>query len=696
MNEIKSESTIERSRSKILAPVLVAVVVAFVLGYYLAHDRADHPSTEPVAEPAKAPGEAKRAELWTCSMHPQIRLPHPGKCPICYMDLIPLESDEHAHDEGEVPRYSMSEAAKKLAEVETTVVKRARASLSVRMVGLVYEDETRVAALTSRVDGRLDEIYINFTGVRVNKGDPMVTIWSPTLIKSQVELFETIRSENADEDDVIKGAEEKLIQYGLTKEQVKEIREKKKPILNVTLRAPISGIVTKKMALLGQFVKEGSEMYFINDLSHVWIKMDAYETDLPWIKYGQEVTFTTPAVPGRTFKGKVLFIDPMLDTKTRSVKVRVEAENPDYMLKPGMFVTAEVKAEVDSKGRVIKPEWAGKYVCPVHPYDVGVPEPGICPDSKMPLQPASSFGYADDPNSEPPLLIPASAALVTGKRAIVYVEVPGDRPTYEGREVVLGPKAGDNYVVYQGLKEGERVVSKGNFKIDSAMQILAKPSMMSPSESKPEAAEGSSADEEVVSKLDAPESFLRQLTPVVENYLSLKEALVSGNSDEATKAVEILADSVKAVSKKNLDKKAQNAWTKQSKTVLTQTKILLSTKEIAKQRKAFDPLSEAVVKTIMGFRHVMKDPLYVYFSQDALDRQGAYWIEAKQEPRNPYFGDTKLKGADMLKSGELSETIPPESFGAAGAPAESKLEKAGAETTSDRSVEPHSEHGGGK
>ncbi len=446
------------------------------------------------------------------------------------------------------------------------------------------------------------------------------------------------------------------------------------------------------MALLGQFVKEGSEMYFINDLSHVWIKMDAYETDLPWIRYGQEVTFTTPAVPGRTFKGKVLFIDPTLDMKTRSVKVRVEAENPDYTLKPGMFVTAEVRAEVDAKGRVIKREWAGKYVCPLHPREEASPQPGICPESKMPLQPASSFGYADEPNSELPLMIPASAALVTGKRAVVYLEVPGDRPTYEGREVVLGPKAGDNYVVYEGLKEGDRVVSKGNFKIDSAMQILAKPSMMSPSDSKSQAApQTTSSDEEVVAKLNAPESFLRQLTPVVENYLILKEALVSGKPEDAVKAAEKLADAAKSVKKDNLDKKAQDAWSKQSKTVLTQTKILAAAKEIEKQRKAFDPLSEAVVKTLMAFRHVMKEPLYVYFCADALDKQGAYWIEGKQEPLNPYFGDTKLKGQDMQKCGELSETIPPEpSSETKSGDAKPKSE---AKASPEKSTEPHSGHG---
>ncbi len=286
--------------------VAILVIIAFFLGQYWSGDRNSTVPPASVQETAlseKRTVEARKPSLWTCSMHPQIKLPNPGKCPICFMDLIPVETDRHDHGELAEASYSMSETAKRLAGVETAAVKREPAKVSVRMVGMVVEAETRIATLTARIDGRLDKIFVNYTGEDVKKGDPMVEIWSPTLIKSQVELFESMRSGDADE--VIKGVEEKLIQYGLTREQIAEIREKKKPILNITLRAPISGIVMKKMALLGQFVKEGQDMYQINDLSTVWVTMDAYETDLPWIRYGQDVTFTTPAVPGQTFQGKV-------------------------------------------------------------------------------------------------------------------------------------------------------------------------------------------------------------------------------------------------------------------------------------------------------------------------------------------------------------------------------------------------------
>jgi membrane fusion protein, copper/silver efflux system len=644
------------SRKKIL--IVALVIAAFALGYYLPQRHQAEVATVNIAEDSHDHSKDKKPTLWTCSMHPQIKLPKPGKCPICFMDLIPLETETDAGPGAGLVQYSMSETARKLAEVETTPVRRQPAKVTVRMVGQVYEDETRQATLTARVDGRLDEIYINFTGVSVNKGDPMVKIWSPTLIKSQVELFETIRSDT--DQAVLRGAEEKLIQYGMTQEQVDEIKKKKKPNLYVTLRAPISGVVTKKLALLGQFVKEGQDMYMINDFSRVWVKMDAYESDLPWIRYGQDVTFTTPAAPGRQFQGKVLFIDPMLDTKTRSVKIRVEADNPDLILKTGMFVSAELQAELDANGRVIKSEWAGKYVCPVHPRDEASADPGVCPESKMQLRPASSFGYADEQTPELPLVIPASAPLITGKRSIVYVEVPGDRPTFELREVALGPRAGDSYVVYKGLKEGERVVTKGNFKIDSAMQILAKSSMMAPVEEPSAKASEEKTEEEVIEKIPAPHEFLESLTPVIKAYLNLKEVLVEEKPGDASQSGARMDERLKEVRRDLLGTRAYASWNKYLDSMTKDLKTIVEQKEIEAQRKAFDPLSETFVKVVMGFRHVMAEPLVVFHCPMAFNRKGAYWVEGSEDRRNPYFGTKPFNGQDMLKCGELVEKVPPE------------------------------------
>ena len=674
--------------------VVALIVIAFAIGHYWPSSERPDPSATQTGvsvadqhdhdtdKPAK---DAKKPALWTCAMHPQIKLPHPGKCPICFMDLIPLETGGGQSD-ASLAQYSMSNTAKKLAEVETAEAKRERAKVMIRMVGMVVEAEPRVAALTSRVDGRLDQIYINFTGEQVVKGQPMVKIWSPTLIKSEVELFETLRGGEGNDPSMIKGSEEKLIQYGLTQDQVEEIKKNQKPDLYITLRAPITGVVTQKLANLGQFVKEGQEMYMINDLSAVWVKMDAYESDLPWIRYGQDVVFTTPAAPGRKFSGKVLFVDPMLDVKTRTVKVRVEADNSDLTLRPGMFVTSELEAEVDAEGRVIKKEWAGKYICPFHPSDNPSSEPGICPDSKMPLRPASTYGYADIKDPELPLVIPTSAPLITGKRAIVYVEVPNtDEPTYELREVELGPWAGDKYVVYKGLKEGDKVVSRGNFKIDSAMQIVGKPSMMHPPEKKVTQETAPAAEEEIVEKISAPIEFLQQLTPAIKEYLSLKDALVDENSELAGNKVKDLDAALHGMKTDLLDPQARESWKKLFEKMREQMEKIANNKDIEIQREAFEPLSESFAWMIMGFRHAMSQPLFLYHCPMAFNQKGAYWIEDTKEIRNPYFGRKSFKGQDMFKCGTLEETIPPEALPKASA--EKNQEKAPVDGQTEKAPE---------
>ncbi len=629
--------TITRTLVSLL--VLAFVVVAFAVGYYLA--RSQHQRVPPVRKPAGT------ASVAPSKHRPDERSKEVGA------ERAPLHSRSLEH----TIEHTMSEAAKTLAEVETAEVKRERAWGDLRMVGMVFEDETRIAALTSRVDGRLDAVYVDFTGVKVEKGDPMVKIWSRTLITSQVELFETIRSPEYGES-VIKGAEEKLKQLGLTQNQIDKIRRQKKPDLYITLRAPISGIVMKKNALLGHFVKEGTVMYEITDLSKVWVKLDAYETDLPWIRYGQKVTFTTPAIPGKTFKGKIIFIDPMLHMTTRTVKVRVEVDNPELLLKPMMFVRGQVEAEVDYLGRVIKSEWAGKYICPVHPDEVSS-EPGICPRSKQARRPPEAYGYTPDRNPTLPLVIPATAVLYTGKRSLVYVEGPNrGMRTYEPREVVLGPRARDKYVVYEGLKEGERVVTKGNFEIDSASQILAKSSMMNPAKVKPSGDLSSRLQEALRQEsIEAPREFGKVLSPVFSAYWVLKDALVKGRAEDASNYAEKMAARLRELDLAPLTPRARDFWNGLSRGMMGSLEKIGQSKNLTSQRKAFRGVSDAAATAASELWRVLQTPLYVYHCPTAFGNEGAYWIEGSPDFANPYLGQEKPA------CGKLVAKLPPENEG---------------------------------
>ncbi|QHI70087.1 efflux RND transporter periplasmic adaptor subunit [Tichowtungia aerotolerans] len=460
---------------KLLAGGAVILIFAFSLGRCTAapeHDEAAH--TEEAAP-----------EVWTCSMHPQIKLPKPGLCPICAMDLIPLGS---GGEEG--PReLTVSETAKKLMQIETVPVERRFAAADVRMVGKADYDETRTTFITSRMPGRLDRLFVDYTGIPVKKGDHLASIYSPELLSAQEELLQAIRSVDSlkqSGSDIVRSVSqstveavrEKLRLWGLPKEQIQEIEKRGSTVDHLTIYSPVSGIVIHKNALEGSYVKTGDTLYTVADLSRIWIQLEAYESDLPWLRYGQKVTFTAEALPGETFEGTIAFIDPVLNASSRTINVRVNVDNPQQKLKPGMFVRANAHPLIAEDGTVAAPSLAGKWISPMHP-EIIKDEPGSCDVCGMPLVPAEELGYVTE-DATAPLVIPATAPLITGTRAVVYIEVPGkEAPTYEGREITLGPKAGDVFIVRAGLTEGERVVTQGAFKLDAELQIHAKPSMMS-------------------------------------------------------------------------------------------------------------------------------------------------------------------------------------------------------------------------
>jgi Cu(I)/Ag(I) efflux system membrane fusion protein len=529
------------------------------------------------AGPAEEEAEAEPARVWTCSMHPQIRQQKPGRCPICGMELIPVARREAT---GSMRRFETTEAGRKLMEIETAPVERRFVEARIRMVGKIEYDETRLAYITAWVPGRLDRLFVDYTGVSVREGDHLVELYSPELLSAQEELLQAKRAvENLRGSNVgivretaqatVEAVREKLRLWGLTKQQVEAIEERGTPSDHMTIYAPVGGIVVHMNALEGMYVDTGTRIYTIADLSQAWVKLDAYESDLAWIKYGQEIEFTTVAFPGETFTGTIAFIHPVLNEKTRTVKVRVNAPNPEGKLRPGMFVRAVARAKVAEGGRVMDPDLAGKWICPMHP-DIVKSAAGQCDICEMPLVRTESLGYVpvDPEKREAPLVIPATAPLITGTRAVVYREVPGtEEPTYEGLEIVLGPRAGDWYLVRSGLAEGDRVVVNGNFKIDSQLQIEAKPSMMTPAGGGGGAGHAHAGHGEAGPKQEPGEPAV-QLPPAVRAQLmeipplagKVGEALQRGDLAAARAAFAELEKAVEAVDRKALTGDTHMLW----------------------------------------------------------------------------------------------------------------------------------------
>ncbi len=627
--------------------VLSVIVGAFILGYAA---RTVTGPAEPVAQHEHAAqSAADQNQWWTCSMHPQIRQPKPGKCPICFMDLIPVASS--GDDLGE-RQVSFSQAAIKLMEIATATVERKFVTAEIRMVGKIDYDETRVKNITAWVPGRIDRLYVDFTGITVNKSDHMVELYSPELISAQAELLQARKAvENAraaaselvrrTTEATLDAAREKLRLLGLTAEQTGKIESSGRTVTHITIYSPIGGVVIQKNATEGVYVDTGAPIYTVADFGRLWVKLDAYESDLPWIRYGQKVEFTTEAYPGEFFQGTINFIDPVLNNQTRTVKLRVDVDNAQGKLKPEMFVRAVVRSQVAQGGKVMAPEMAGKWICPMHP-NVVKAEPGACDICGMDLVTTESLGYVIDTPKEAPLVIPASAPLITGTRAVVYVLVPQkEKPTFEGRQVTLGPRAGDYYLVKEGLAEGELVVTKGSFKIDASLQIQAKPSMMNPT----------AAQEPAPETLEVPAAFREQIWGVVEKYLSLHQALAGDDRDGAVKAAQAAIASLSAVDMSLLGGEPHELWMKRSAAIKKSLSEVGDAVQIEVTRQGFEQLSNEMIAVVKQFGIPENRTLHRMHCPMAFNNKGADWLQNNADTLNPYFG------ASMLKCGQVTEVI---------------------------------------
>ena len=654
-------SVLGRIERRWIAPLVSGLVVLMVVVSFLAGrstaaagpavDDHDHLLEERLAD-------AESGDQWfTCSMHPQVRTTDPDeRCPICGMELIPVAAE--AEDEGDpsLPVLAVSPRSAALMQVETYPVERRGADRSLRLYGRIDYDETRLRTIASRVPGRLERLHVDFTGQQVRAGDPMVVIYSPGLVAAQEELLQSLAAQRqlppdpsprleAGTNSRVEASRDKLRLLGLSAQQIHALEEQGQAQETLTLPAPLDGVVIAREASEGSYVETGQPIYTLADLSQVWVTMEVHERDAQWVRVGQQVAFHVEAFPGERFVGRVAFIQPTVHEEARTVHLRVDAPTPSGSLKPWMFATGELQGPVPAQGTA---------------------------------------------GTSAPLVIPASAPLLTGERALVYVQVPDtDRPTFEGREVILGPRAGDWYVVREGLHEGEMVVTQGNFKIDSELQIRGRPSMMAPQgggapahdhgaaapapaaarpgaatpdeaahqhEPVPESpAPGEPAHEHDPAETPSgqtPPAFAQQVGAVVKANFELVRWLSGDDPEESRKAATTALEALGKVDANLLEGASRDVWASLHVRMRDGLTALVAEEDFEEMRTHFEHFSDPLIQAVRTFGTGSVAPVYRAMCPMVKGREG-FWLSPRDEITNPYHGSR------MYSCGSIVEVLVP-------------------------------------
>lgn len=586
--------------------------------------------------------EATSGTTFTCPMHPQIRQPAPGRCPICGMELVPASSGVADLNELAV---KIEPAQRRLANIQTAPVESGPLEATLQTVGAIAIDESRQATIAAYIDGRLERLFADYTGVDIKKGDHLAIIYSPQLFSAQVEYLEARRTARSGDgllairqaqESLAANTRQRLREYGMTDEQLAELEGAGQAESRLTIYAPQGGTVVEKLAVEGNYVKSGDPIYRIADLSTVWLMLKLFPEDATRIRFGQRVEALVHSLPDNPLVGRVAFIDPTVDASTRTVGIRVELLNEDRRLRPGDYATAQISLPIGTQGEVFDADLSGKWISPMHPQIVR-DGPGQCPICGMDLVPTAKYGFAETPVPQPQsVYVPRPAVLLAGENSVVYVESkPG---IFEIRPVTVGPILRDKIVILAGLEPGESVATAGNFLIDSQMQLAGKPSLIDPARALvlASARKGPLPLENVDLTLIGGDSG-ETLETLYAAYFGVQQSLAADKQPNGTDSKALHEAAHKLSSDSALPDRARTLVEE----IATHSEHLHHL-DLTGARKAFKPISHAVLMLAAQFRSEQADQEFTHFYCPMVPDGGGDWAQPGGALLNPYFGSQML------------------------------------------------------
>ncbi len=621
------------------AVVSVAVLVIFLLGVaqrtgWLTADGFSGGPSQSVTEAGD--GEDKR---YICPMMCTPPSTEPGRCPVCGMELV----EATGGGGGDGISVTIEPSARRLVGIQTAMSKLGEVQRTIRTIGSIDFDESQLSTISAYVDGRLEKMYANYAGVKVRQGDDLALIYSPQLYTAQTEFITSLRSDGRigrfdfNGGDLNDMAREKLAEFGMTQAQIDELAKSGKPQSRIRIKSPQSGTVIEKSAVEGDYVETGQKLYRVADLSSVWLMLDLFPDDASAVRFGQQVEAEIQSIPGEVFTGRVAFIDPTVNAKTRTVRVRVEIMNFDGKLRPGDYATARVTVPAIPTSQVYDPALANKYISPMHPQVIR-DAPGQCPLCDMDLVPTSQLGFAPAPlPMQQVVTVPRDAVLLAGESSVIYVETDPGR--FEIRRVTVGPMNRQEAVIVEGLAAGETVATGGNFLIDSQMQLAGNPSLLDPTKA-PRYAPG---------PLPLPQSSPVMLTSAAgstldrtyDAYFEIQSAMAADQTPPPAQLNTLIAGLRELEMSAGVPDEAQRRFATARRAAARMDGSLQT------DREAYRGVSHALLRAATVARGPKTAMKLTHYYCPMVPGGGGDWLQANDQLRNPYWG------SQMLRCGEV-------------------------------------------